>query len=74
MVSSPRSCSSELDNLSGWCGARRTNHLDQGGNLVDRNALALGVIITYMSVIVLIPLAAVVFRSFAGGWDGFWVR
>jgi sulfate transport system permease protein len=34
--------------------------------------LSLGVITAYLSVIVLIPLAAVVFRSFGGGWDGFW--
>jgi sulfate transport system permease protein len=34
--------------------------------------LAIGVITAYMSVIVLIPLAAVLYRSTAGGWDGFW--
>ena len=35
--------------------------------------LALGLVTAYLSVIVLIPLAAVVFRSFADGWDGFWL-
>lgn len=34
--------------------------------------LSLGIITAYLSVIVLIPLAAVVFRSTAEGWDGFW--
>jgi sulfate/thiosulfate transport system permease protein len=34
--------------------------------------LSLGLITAFLSVIVLIPLAAVVYRSFAGGWDGFW--
>ena len=34
--------------------------------------LSLGLVTAYLSVIVLIPLAAVVYRSFAGGWDGFW--
>jgi sulfate/thiosulfate transport system permease protein len=34
--------------------------------------LSLGLITAYLSVIVLIPLAAVAYRSFAGGWDGFW--
>jgi sulfate transport system permease protein len=34
--------------------------------------LSVGLVTAYLSVIVLIPLAAVVFRSFAGGWDGFW--
>jgi sulfate transport system permease protein len=34
--------------------------------------LSIGVITAYLSVIVLIPLAAVVFRSSAGGWEGFW--
>jgi sulfate transport system permease protein len=34
--------------------------------------LSIGLITVYLSVIVLIPLAAVAYRSFAGGWDGFW--
>jgi sulfate/thiosulfate transport system permease protein len=34
--------------------------------------LSIGLITAYLSVIVLIPLAAVVYRSMAGGWDGFW--
>lgn len=34
--------------------------------------LAVGIVTLYLSVLVLIPLAAVVFRSTAGGWDGFW--
>ncbi len=34
--------------------------------------LSLGLVTAFLSVIVLIPLAAVAYRSFAGGWDGFW--
>jgi sulfate/thiosulfate transport system permease protein len=34
--------------------------------------LSIGLITAYLSVIVLIPLAAVVYRSTADGWDGFW--
>jgi sulfate/thiosulfate transport system permease protein len=34
--------------------------------------LTVGIVTTYLSVLVLIPLAAVVFRSTAEGWDGFW--
>ena len=34
--------------------------------------LALGVVTAFLSVLVLIPLAAVAYRSTAGGWDGFW--
>jgi len=34
--------------------------------------LARGLVVTYLSLIVLIPLAAVVLRSTEGGWDGFW--
>ena len=26
----------------------------------------------YLSIVALIPLAAVVFKSFDGGWDAFW--
>jgi sulfate transport system permease protein len=37
-----------------------------GGNL------GLGIATGYLSVIVLLPLAAVVARSFEGGWDAFW--
>jgi sulfate transport system permease protein len=35
-------------------------------------ALGLGIATVYMSVIVLIPLGAVVWRSREGGWSGFW--
>lgn len=34
--------------------------------------LARGLVVTYLSLIVLIPLATVVLRSTEGGWDGFW--
>jgi sulfate transport system permease protein len=34
--------------------------------------LSVGIVTAYLSVIVLIPLAAVVFRSTREGWDGFW--
>ncbi|MEZ4563697.1 MAG: sulfate ABC transporter permease subunit CysT [Thermomicrobiales bacterium] len=34
--------------------------------------LTVGVVTAYLSVIVLIPLAAVAFRSTSEGWDGFW--
>lgn len=34
--------------------------------------LTVGVVTAYLSVLVLIPLAAVVFRSTSEGWDGFW--
>ncbi len=34
--------------------------------------LSVGIVTAYLSVIVLIPLAAVAFRSTREGWDGFW--
>ena len=34
--------------------------------------LTRGVVVGYLSVLVLIPLAAVVLRSTEGGWEGFW--
>jgi sulfate transport system permease protein len=34
--------------------------------------ISVGIVTVYLSVLVLIPLAAVVFRATAGGWDGFW--
>ena len=39
---------------------------------VTGTPLAIGLVTLYMSVIVLIPLAAVAMRSTAGGWAGFW--
>ncbi|MDQ1520205.1 MAG: sulfate/thiosulfate transport system permease protein, partial [Actinomycetota bacterium] len=35
-------------------------------------ALGLGLVTVYMSVIVLIPLSAVVWRARQDGWSGFW--
>ena len=37
-------------------------------------ALSRGIVVTYLSVIVLIPLAAVVVRSLDEGWDTFWTQ
>jgi len=36
------------------------------------SAAGLGVSVLWLSLLVLIPLAAVVTKSFAGGWSGFW--
>jgi sulfate/thiosulfate transport system permease protein len=42
------------------------------GSWATGTPLSIGLITAYLSVIVLIPLAAVVFRSTAGGWEDFW--
>src|SRR5215210_2297968 len=34
--------------------------------------LTRGLVIGYLSILVLLPLAAVLLRSTEGGWDGFW--
>ncbi len=36
------------------------------------SGLGLGVSVLWLSLLILIPLAAVVSKSFAGGWSGFW--
>lgn len=46
--------------------ARPVNALGRG------SGLALGVSVVWFSLLVLIPLAAVVVRATTGGWDGFW--
>src|SRR5690349_19543470 len=46
--------------------ARSVNALGRG------SGLALGVSLIWFSLLVLIPLAAVVVRATTGGWDGFW--
>ena len=45
---------------------RRAVRTAGGGNL------GLGIVTGYLSVVVLLPLAAVVLRSLDGGWDAFW--
>jgi sulfate/thiosulfate transport system permease protein len=46
--------------------SRRVARTRGGGNL------GLGIVTGYLSLIVLLPMAAVVARSFDGGWDAFW--
>jgi sulfate transport system permease protein len=49
----------------------------RGGNALSAlggPALSRGIVVTYLSVIVLIPLAAVVVRSLDEGWDTFWTQ
>jgi sulfate transport system permease protein len=43
-----------------------------GARLRLPSAAGLGVSVLWLSLLVLIPLAAVVAKSFAGGWSGFW--
>ena len=40
--------------------------------LTNSSGLALGVAVTWFSILVLIPLAAVVVAATTGGWGGFW--
>jgi sulfate/thiosulfate transport system permease protein len=44
----------------------------RAGNWSVGTPLSIGLITVYLSAIVLIPLAAVLFRSTAEGWGGFW--
>ena len=43
-----------------------------GRPFVPGDVLGRGVAMAYLSIVALIPLAAVVFKSFDGGWDAFW--
>ena len=43
-----------------------------GARLGRGSGLGLGVAVLWLSLLVLIPLAAVVTRGFSGGWSGFW--
>jgi sulfate/thiosulfate transport system permease protein len=56
----------------GVAGAAPRSPTTAGHALSVSTPLSIGVITAYLSVIVLIPLAAVVFRASAGGWDVFW--
>lgn len=44
----------------------------QGARLGRVSGLGLGTAVIWMSLLVLIPLAAVVFKAFGGGWGDFW--
>ncbi len=41
-------------------------------SLIPGDVLGRGIAVAYLSIIALIPLAAVLFKSFDGGWDTFW--
>ena len=43
-----------------------------GARLGRVSGLGLGTAVIWMSLLVLIPLAAVVYKAFGGGWSGFW--
>jgi sulfate transport system permease protein len=52
--------------------ARRTRRLAVPGRLTGASGLGLGLALTWFSLLVLIPLAAVVATAAEGGWSGFW--
>jgi sulfate transport system permease protein len=45
---------------------------DTSARLAGPSGLSLGIAVSWLSLLVLIPLAAVVAKSTAGGWSGFW--
>jgi sulfate transport system permease protein len=50
-----------------------SNSKDETGERLGRGSgLGLGVAVLWLSLLVLIPLAAVVAKGFSGGWSGFW--
>ena len=51
---------------------RVTTPTDTTLRLRAGSGLSLGITVSWLSVLVLIPLAAVVAKSTAGGWNGFW--
>jgi sulfate/thiosulfate transport system permease protein len=51
---------------------RKTSPLVRPGSSGRVSGLTLGVVVTWLSVIVLLPLAALTVTSFADGWAGFW--
>jgi sulfate/thiosulfate transport system permease protein len=54
-------------------GARRTGRAGaQTARLSRYSGLGLGTAVLWLSLVVLIPLAAVVAKAFGGGWSGFW--
>jgi sulfate transport system permease protein len=52
--------------------AGRTKRLARPGRLTGVSGLGLGVALLWFSLLVLIPLAAVVATAVEGGWSGFW--
>jgi sulfate transport system permease protein len=52
--------------------AHRQDTTDPALSLRAASGLGLGIAVSWLSVLVLIPLAAVVAKSTTGGWHGFW--
>jgi sulfate/thiosulfate transport system permease protein len=51
---------------------RRAGRTKVGLPLRAASGTSLGVVVIWMSLLVLLPLAAVVGKAFGGGWSGFW--
>ena len=52
--------------------ARTRRSVGGGNTLTPASSLALGIAVTWFSLLVLIPLAAIVAVTAAGGWEQFW--
>ena len=52
-----------------------TGHNTQRRNRLRRDgtSLRVGVAVVWLSIIVLLPLAAIAWQSVGGGWDAFWL-
>jgi len=53
-------------------GAARTRRPARAGGLTRTSGIGLGIAMSWFSLLVLIPLAAVVATAAEGGWSGFW--
>jgi len=61
----------ESDGLPGATVPRRAQRSKTGLPLAGASTTSLGVVAIWMSILILIPLAAVVGKAFDGGWHGF---
>lgn len=64
--------STGLDHRSAAPGSTRTRRARGAGALGGASTLGLGVALTWFSLLVLIPLSAVVITAAGGGWSDFW--
>jgi sulfate transport system permease protein len=55
-----------------FCGSTRTRRARRQGELRPTSAAGLGMVMLFFSIVVLLPLSAILVTTTSGGWAGYW--
>ena len=69
---SPEAPTDPTVGAAGASAGRRVRHASTGPRLRGPSGVSLGVVSIWLSLVVLLPLIAVVSKAFGSGWHGFW--